>query len=474
MNHETEARPEGHRPRRSAASMDADVSLRYRRQARDRQRSTGLIDVVTVLLLVIPVGMWLAQGGVTGLTSVAGSLREVGVVTGLVATSMICVMLLLAARIPFVDHAIGHDRALLRHRRLSSAAVALLVVHALALIISYALSDQVGLGQELAGLWAVPDVALAFIGLGMFALVAGTSAAVVRLRWPHEVWFGVHLMSYGAVLVSLPHQFSVGGFFAAGPSRWYWAAMFTLSFGALLAHRVFAPMFASLDHRLRVVRVERIAADTVNIYLTGRDVAGLGAHAGQFFALRFLAPGLWWHAHPFSTSAEITDDTLRFTVRALGDGTTALQRVRPGTRVAFQGPYGVFSDTARTRDGIVLIGTGIGIAPIRALLESTHMVPGRALVVLRAGSLDECFLLDEIQELCWRKGAQLEVLIGHRDSRGGWAPREYPCSVRDLAPWVDDADVFVCGPGQHTARVVADLRSCGVPTNQIHDERFSL
>ena len=54
-------------------------------------------------------------------------------------------------------------------------------------------------------------------------------------------------------------------------------------------------------------------------------------------------------------------------------------RLRPGTRVVLEGPYGVF--TAERAEGapVVLVAGGVGIAPIRALLEDCgpHQSPGR-------------------------------------------------------------------------------------------------
>ena len=46
-----------------------------------------------------------------------------------------------------------------------------------------------------------------------------------------------------------------------------------------------------------------------------------------------------------------------------------LPRLRPGTRVAVEGPYGAFTADARRGDRVLLVGAGVGITPIRALLE---------------------------------------------------------------------------------------------------------
>ena len=71
----------------------------------------------------------------------------------------------------------------------------------------------------------------------------------------------------------------------------------------VLTYRVFLPLFATLEHRLVVTAVTPVARDTVAIDMSGRRLDRIGLEAGQFFTWRFLAPGLWWHGHPFSVSA---------------------------------------------------------------------------------------------------------------------------------------------------------------------------
>ena len=209
----------------------------------------------------------------------------------------------------------------------------------------------------------------------------------VRRRFPYEFWYAVHLLTYAAVLTSIPHQFSVGGLFAEGTwQRWYWLAICIATGAALLHYRVLEPLVATFRHQLTVSRVVAGAPGVVSIELTGRHLDELAGSGGRFFIWRFLAPGMWWHPHPFSLSAEpvLFDSsgrgTLRITVRNLGRGSAQLARLKPGTRVAIEGPYGLFSTAARSRNRVVMIGAGIGITPLRALLESTPFEPGNATV----------------------------------------------------------------------------------------------
>lgn len=450
---------------------------RHRRGAARRRLVRDGLQVLAWVSIAVPVAVWLAAGGLSAFATVAGTLTAVGILCGLVATASVVLMLWLSARVPVIDRAIGQDHATALHARLGQLTFGGLVAHGLFLIAGYALADGQNPVAEFLDLWSFGDFTLAVASIGLLAAVSASSVVAARRRLPFEAWHVIHLLSYGAVLASLPHQFSMGGLFASGVAHGYWVVLWLATFGILLTYRIFTPLFASLEHRLVVTDV-RHTGDVATITLTGRRLDRLGASAGQYFHWRFLAPGLWWHQHPFSLSAAPTGDTLRISVRNLGAGSAALLDVLPGTPVAFEGPYGIFSDAARTADDVVAVGIGIGIAPVRSLLEGTDFAPGHATVILRAGRPEELYLLDEIEALCRAKGARLHTLVGHRGrdaaGRSLWVPEQYAgVRLADLAPNLPDADVYVCGPDAAADLVVADAAAAGVPADRIHRERFA-
>src|SRR6185436_16570906 len=107
----------------------------------------------------------------------------------------------------------------------------------------------------------------------------------------------------------------------------------------------------------------------VSILLRGRRLDRLPVAGGQFFQWRFLRRGLWWQAHPYSLSAAPTGDLLRITVKDLGDHSEGLARLAPGTPVAIEGPYGTFTADTATQERLLLIGAGVGAAPVLAPLQ---------------------------------------------------------------------------------------------------------
>lgn len=436
------------------------------------------LQVATWLSVAAVIALFLSDGTATAFDSPAEGFTTLGVLAGLVATDLLLIMLVLAARLPVIDRAIGHDRAMARHQQLGKPVLYLLLGHAVLLTTGYALSSRVNVFVEAWDMFTtLPDIPLAFLGLALFLAVVITSLVIVRRRFRYETWYLVHLLAYAAVAVAIPHQFSVGGIFVVGSLQWaVWVLAYVAVGGALLYFRFVVPLVRSTRHGLRVSRIVAVAPGVVSIELVGRRLEELPAHAGQFLIWRFWQGGLWWHSHPFSLSAAPHSQGLRITVRDLGDGTARLGELRAGTRVSIEGPYGLFTEMARTSNRLVLVAAGIGIAPIRALLERARFAPGEATVLLRGATDAHVFLLNEVAELCRLRGATLHVLTGSRpDGRTTWLPASAAAqglSLRALVPDLAESDVYVCGPRSWSDLVVRDARRGGVPAHQIHYERF--
>ena len=424
---------------------------------------------------VMSVLLFFANGGASQFDNVGDILLSVGVLAALTATNALLLMLLLAARVPMIDRVLGQARATTLHAKLGEWVVLGLVLHATFVLVGYAMLDNVGLVAEFALLWGDSgDFVLAVFAMGALLTVAVTSVAVVRTLLPYEAWHVVHLLSYAAVGLAIPHMFSMSGLLAAGSwRRTYWVTLLVVTGAALLWFRFLVPALRSVRHQVRVQRVVRLDRDTFHIEFTGRRLDRLRVEPGQFLRWRFLARHAWWHDHPFSLSAATTPTTMRVTVRVGGRGTAALSDVPPGTRVAIEGPYGAFTHQHRTRRAVVLIGAGAGITPIRALLEDADVTVGAVTVVLRDSDLDQVPLLAEIAQLCEQLDARIVVLAGHR-TPGRWVPdTDADLTLAELIPDVAQADLYVCGPRGFVDSVLADARAAHVPALQVHHEQFA-
>jgi len=355
------------------------------------------------------------------------------------------------------------------HRWNGFAAVWLLVGHTVLITVGYAQSNHLSLvAQTRDFVDHYADVLMAYVGLGLFIAVAVTSVRLARRTLRREAWYTVHLYAYLAVALGFAHQLAVGSDFDADPvARAWWVALYVVVLGSIVLGRVAAPIQFNRRHRLRVHGVQREAPDVVSVYLSGSALEQSGAQPGQFFLWRFRTPGRGYLTNPFSLSAPPTDRRLRITVKDLGDRSHELQKVPKGTRVFAEGPYGTLTADRVTLSRVLLVAGGIGITPVRAMLESVAARSDDVMLVYRASTSGEILFGEELSRLAERTGVVVHFL--HGEDRSDHLSR---ATLARLVSDVAERDVLVCGPPALVDDVRGWLRELGVPRRHVHFERF--
>jgi len=359
------------------------------------------------------VALWVHGGGLHD-----EALTSAGRLTGLLGAYLALVSLVVVARGP---------RSSAWHRWAGHAVLWLLVSHTVLVTAGYTVANDSGfLRQFMRMVEELPGVITATAGLALLIGVAVANA--VRRRIRYETWYFIHLYTYLAVVLGFSHQLATGTEFASDkPARTYWYAIYLAALVAVLWRLA----------RNRPLRVDRVvgAGDVVHVEMSGR----LRARPGQFFRWRFLTRGRWFEAHPFSLSA--APPRVRITVKGVGDFSRGLRHVRPGTRVLAEGPYGGFDPGPKT----ALIAGGVGITPIRSLLESI----GGDVVVIHRG---DPVLREELEALAAERGFSIHDRL-------------------ELVPDLAERDAYVCGSPEMVDATVASLRAAGV--KRIVTERFA-
>jgi ferredoxin-NADP reductase len=219
-----------------------------------------------------------------------------------------------------------------------------------------------------------------------------------------------------------------------------------------------------------VASVQPESPGVVSVVIGGRHLEELRAESGQFFRWRFLCRGLWWASSPYSLSAGPRPDSLRITVKDLGDHSRALGNLPPGTRVVAEGPYGAVTGALRKQRKALLIGGGIGITPLRALFETLPAARGDLTLIYRASRASDVVFRDELDAIAKARGARLWFVTGRRAELG-----RDPLSAAALSANIPDLashDVYLCGPPGMTTAARDALRAAGVPRRRIHHESF--
>lgn len=400
--------------------------------------------------------------------SVIASISRLAALTG---SYFAIVGIFFVARIPAVERGVGHDRLVAWHRKLGPWSLYLILLHVLFIVLSFAGQDHIPLYKEMwTFLQTFPWMWPALAGFILKMLAGVTSYRKARAKMSYETWWIIHIYTYVAIAASFMHQVLNGQMFVNHPlNRLYWTALYVLMAAAVVIYRFGIPLVRSLRHNLVVEKVVVEAPGLISVIMRGRNLKGLSAEGGQFFGWRFLTRGHFLMSHPYSLSAAPTDNHLRITIKDLGDHSRATRHIKPGTRVFVEGPYGAFTAGRATQPHLVMIGGGVGITPIRALMD--EFKNGVQMdVFYRVSKKEELILKDELDYLEAQSNGMIRVhyLVGSR--------REFPMDaefLKSYAPRIADSDIYICGPEALVETVRKAAEDLGVPKNRFHDEDFA-
>ena len=439
-----------------------------------RKHSAAGVDWAA-LLLGAGLGLTLAlqattmrASDISSLYSIIASISRLAALTG---SYFAIVGIFFVARIPAVERGVGHDRLVAWHRKLGPWSLYLILIHFLFVILAFAGQDQIPLYKELWNfLTLFPWMWWALAGFILMMAAGVTSYKKARAKMSYETWWIIHIYTYVAIAASFMHQVLNGQMFVGHPlNRLYWTALYIFMAAAVIIYRIGIPLVRSLRVNLVVERVVVEGPGLISVIMKGRNLKTLAAEGGQFFGWRFLTRGHFLMSHPYSLSAAPTDNHLRITIKDLGDHSRATRHIKPGTRVFVEGPYGAFTAGRATRPHLVMIGGGVGITPIRALME--EFKNGVQMdVFYRVSKKEELILKDELDYLEKNSSGSIRIhyLVGSR--------KDYPMDaefIKAYAPRAADSDFYICGPEALVETVRKAAADLGVPKNRFHDEDFA-
>jgi len=455
-----------------AESPETTLSAHRPRSSRYRVVSAWTFWAILTVNAVVIVWLWVYGKNISGVHGWGDAWTSIGRLTGLLSAYLALIQVLLLARLPWLERVLGFDRLTVWHRLNGKICLYLVLAHVVFITIGYASMDQVGIPTEASRLLtSYPGMIAATVGTVVMIGVVATSLVIVRRRLPYELWYAVHLMVYAGIALAWFHQIPTGNELTANAAAaTYWNSLYLATAALLVWFRLAVPIWQAFRHQMRVVAVTPEGPGVVSLRITGRHLERLGARAGQFFLWRFLTRDRWWASHPFSLSAAPDGRSLRITVKGVGDFTRRLGEIGPGTRVIAEGPFGVFTDVVRRRDRVLFIAGGIGITPIRAMLEE---MPGNLIFIYRVVREEDVVFRGELERLARERGIRLLFIVGDHtqpEARDLLSPDH----LRRLVPDLVEREVYLCGPPAMMRMLEQNLRWAGTQRKYLHSERFVL
>ncbi|WAU86045.1 FAD-binding oxidoreductase [Streptomyces sp. Qhu-G9] len=190
--------------------------------------------------------------------------------------------------------------------------------------------------------------------------------------------------------------------------------------------------------------------------------------AGQYTSLETpWWPRIWRH-YSFA-SAPRSDGLLSFHVKAVPAGWVSgalVHRARPGDTIRLGPPTGSMTVDHTTDSGLLCLGGGTGIAPIKALVEDVAEYGQRRAVEVFYGARTDHDLYDLDTML---RLQQSHPWLAVRPIVDRQAHLQLPDAVRDYGPW-NEYDAYLSGPPGMIRNGVHALRDIGIPSERIrHD-----
>ena len=402
--------------------------------------------------------------------SAGGVANAIGSTAAMTGTYLCLMLMVLISRVAWIEQEAGHDRMVQWHRAIAPYSLVLIAVHVIFTTIGYAQSSGKGVLHQLWLLittygWMLPAT-VAFV---LMIVLGFASHRIARSRMKYETWWTAHLYFYIAIALAFGHQINTSLLFIAHPLlKTFWIGLYIAVAALIVVSRILVPLTLSIRSGLKVEKVVRETDNVVSVYIKGKNLGRFNASGGQFFQWRFLTPHWWWQAHPYSLSMKPTADQMRITVKHLGDQSSSLEdALKPGTRIIAEGPYGVFTAKQRYTDAVTAFAAGIGVTPIRAMLDDLPKSVNTTFIY-RVSDGEHAALRNELDEFATRNGWNVVYLEGSRD--------QHPMTVNYMsqyAPALLHSDIYVCGPNGFMDSVIKMVTTAGVPEKRIHHESFA-
>ncbi|WP_017941624.1 MULTISPECIES: ferric reductase-like transmembrane domain-containing protein [unclassified Thioalkalivibrio] len=428
-----------------------------------RSARVGELTLALLILLPLAASGHLAPPG----ADPTAMLYWLARVTGVLALTLILLAAILSFRIPGLDRWFGGlTRLWSIHHVLGWAGFVLVLSHVW-LVAAGGLTTSVAAATHR----LFPPLDHGAIWAGWAALLALLVFLAPTFKFFGEPgyarWKRLHLISAAALVLALVHALALAAV------AWPWWLFGALALAAILWRKLLSPRMAG---RYRVEAVDSLGPDLVELQLAPVTGTPMAHQAGQFVYLTPQDPTLasgCGEEHPYTLSSAPGARHLRIGVKALGDATRALQRVRPGSEVRIEGPYGDFLPRHPQPRPVLWVGAGIGITPfvgaVRAMAERGESPHPSVRLVYAVNTRGDAHFADELEALAANL-PNLSLAIHERNASGlldaAW--------LRDQCPDLERHEVWICGPAPFDRHLRMILRAQGVPRRRIHSEAFHL
>lgn len=290
----------------------------------------------------------------------------------------------------------------------------------------------------------------------------------IRKRLYYESWYFTHLLVYSALVFVGLHHFSR----LSGYELYFRWVLYGATILSVIYYRLLLPRITYHRHNRTITKITPDTATSNSFLISGKNISRLSIQGWQFIKIRVLTRGFWRQSHPFSLSRLPEPDSLRLTLKQVGNYTTNLAKLPIGTKVLIDGPFGKFVNQVATTDKRLYIAGGIGITPLIWLIQESLQAGHDTILLYANQKPDNVPLLDDIHKL---KSQWLQLYQIFSREEVSWVDhgRITLHYIQDKIADYTDRDIYICGPQAMIHDLSKGLKQSWFPRQQLHYEVFN-
>lgn len=150
---------------------------------------------------------------------------------------------------------------------------------------------------------------------------------------------------------------------------------------------------------------------------------------------------------------------------------TFVLNVPEGSKILLEGPYGNF----KLREGderVVLIASGTGLAPLRAMLQECVRTNREAVLLFSSKTNEQVYLKEELLEYAKEhEFIQVELFVTREDTEYNKGRITKDALLEKLRS-VENSRFYLCGAPEFVKAIQDALRELGTPLDKLHREQW--
>lgn len=195
----------------------------------------------------------------------------------------------------------------------------------------------------------------------------------------------------------------------------------------------------------------------------------LGHRPGQFVEVTVL--GVGEAPISISSSPSRSSNSFELCVRKVGDVTSALHSLKPGSKVGIRGPFGRGFPIEKFRGKDLLFAPGgLGLAPLRSLINQVldeRAMFGRIVILYGARTPSELLFKDELKLWGERDDVELYLTVDRGDETWTGNTGVITTLFRDISVYPRNTVAVTCGPPVMYRFVLMELFGKGISEGNI-------